>query len=61
MLWFVMGYGKRPPANKTQSGDGGGVWCNVSRYGLPGSGLIMRDTGGKLEAIDGESIRISDY
>lgn len=47
--------------NKTQSGDGGGVWCNVARYGLPGSGLIMRDTGGKLEAIDGESIRISDY
>lgn len=44
--------------DKTQSGAGGGVWCNVSRYGLPGTGLVVRDTGGKLEAIDGESIRI---
>lgn len=46
--------------NKTQSGAGGGVWCNVTRYGLPGTGLVMRDTGGKLEAIDGKAIRIEE-
>lgn len=44
--------------NKTQSGDGGGVWCNCSRYGLPGSTLIVRDTGGNRDFIEGEAIRI---
>lgn len=42
----------------TQSGDGNGVWCNVSRYGLPGSCVIMRDDGGKREPVDGEAVRI---
>lgn len=42
----------------TQSGDGKGVWCNCSRYGLPGSCLIVRDDGGKRDAIDGESVRV---
>lgn len=43
----------------TQSGSGAGVWCNVSRYGLPGSCTVLRgDDGGKREAIDGEAVRI---
>ena len=42
----------------TQSGDGKGTWCNCSRYGLPGSVLVLRDSGGRSEAIDGESVRI---
>ncbi|EIC82059.1 hypothetical protein [Serratia sp. M24T3] len=46
--------------DKTQSGAGGGIWCNVSRYGLPGTGLVMRDTGGKLAAIDGISVRVNE-
>ncbi|MER5129107.1 hypothetical protein [Serratia marcescens] len=44
--------------DNTQSGGGDGVWCNVSRYGLPGTCSLMRDTGGKRDAIDGESICI---
>ncbi|MGA8120395.1 hypothetical protein [Rouxiella badensis] len=43
----------------TQSGDGRGVWCNVSRYGLPGTCTVIRDDGGKHEAIEGEAVRIS--
>ncbi|PKB87510.1 hypothetical protein A8A01_24130 [Ewingella americana] len=42
----------------TQSGDGKGVWCNCSRYGLTGTVTVVRDTGGKREAIDGEAVRI---
>lgn len=42
----------------TQSGGGKGVWCNVSRYGLPGTCTVMRDDGGKRDAIDGKSVRI---
>lgn len=42
----------------TQSGDGKGVWCNCSRYGLAGTVTVVRDTGGKREAIDGEAVRI---
>ena len=42
----------------TQSGDGNGVWCNVSRYALPGSCVVMRDDCGKREAIEGEVVRI---
>lgn len=41
-----------------QSGSGRGVWCNVSRYGLPGSCTVLRDEGGKRDAIDGVSVRI---
>ncbi|SUP86391.1 hypothetical protein ACILPN_02085 [Yersinia wautersii] len=44
--------------NRTQSGGGRGVWCNVSRYALPGSCVVMRDDGGKREAIEGEVVRI---
>jgi len=25
----------------TQTGSGGGVWCNCSRYGLPGSVVLL--------------------
>lgn len=42
-----------------QSGDGKGVWCNCSRYGLPGSTVLLPDTGGKREAIEGESVRVA--
>ncbi|MGM1189341.1 hypothetical protein [Serratia liquefaciens] len=41
-----------------QSGSGRGVWCNVSRYALPGSCTVLRDDGGKRDAIDGETVRI---
>lgn len=42
----------------TQSGNGKGVWCRCSRYGLPGSCRIMRDEGGKHDATNAEVIRI---
>ncbi|MFM4125802.1 hypothetical protein AB8R75_13920 [Klebsiella quasipneumoniae subsp. similipneumoniae] len=44
----------------TQQGWGGapGVWCNVTRYGLPGSCLVVRDTNGADSAIDGECERV---
>ncbi|MEQ9940327.1 hypothetical protein ABRQ07_22430 [Pectobacterium polonicum] len=42
----------------TQSGDGNGVWCNCSRYGLPGQCTIVRDTGGADNAIECEAVRI---
>ena len=40
------------------SGDSAGIWCNGSRYGLPGVGAVVHDEGGKREAIDGESLRV---
>lgn len=43
----------------TQSGDGKGVWCNCSRYGLPGQCNVVRDDGDdRRPHIEGESIRI---
>ncbi|VEC02030.1 Uncharacterised protein [Cedecea lapagei] len=42
----------------TQSGAGKGVWCNCSRYGLTGTVSVVRDTGGKRDAIDGEAVRM---
>jgi len=45
--------------DSTQSGAGKGVWCNCCRYDLPGSCLVMRDDGGKGNAIDGETVRVS--
>ena len=45
--------------DRTQSGDGKGVWCNCSRYGLPGSTLITHDTGGNRDSLDGDFVRIS--
>ncbi|ECA2558153.1 hypothetical protein UJ79_00585 [Salmonella enterica subsp. enterica serovar Muenchen] len=44
----------------TQSGDGAGVWCNVSRYGLPGQCAVIRDSDGKKDAIDGECVRLHE-
>ncbi len=44
----------------TQSGDGAGVWCNVSRYGLPGQCAVVRDCDGKKGAIDGEYVCLSE-
>ncbi|EIC4352147.1 hypothetical protein LJS80_001075 [Salmonella enterica] len=46
--------------NVTQSGDGAGVWCNVSRYGLPGQCAVVRDDEGKKGAINGEYVRLSE-
>ncbi len=44
----------------TQSGDGAGVWCNVSRYGLSGQCAVVRDSDGKNGAIDGECVRLPE-
>lgn len=38
----------------TQPSSGRGVWCNVSRYGLPGKCAVTHDTDGKQDSIDGE-------
>ncbi|EAS6349110.1 hypothetical protein EAP62_10910 [Salmonella enterica] len=46
--------------NTTQSGDGAGVWCNVSRYGLPDQCAVIRDSDGKKGAIDGECVRLHE-
>lgn len=46
--------------NTTQPGDGAGVWCNVSRYGLPGQCAVVRAPEGKREAIDGEFVRLPE-
>ncbi|OYJ08505.1 hypothetical protein [Klebsiella pneumoniae] len=41
--------------NTTQSSaDSPGVWCNVTRYGLPGACKILLDTAGAEMAIDGD-------
>lgn len=56
LLEKVVSYEQRQ--DTTQSGDGNGVWCNYFRYGLPVSTVLLRDTGGKREAIEGESVRI---
>ncbi|ENZ0188245.1 hypothetical protein ACF97O_000090 [Citrobacter koseri] len=34
-------------------GDAPGVWCNVTRYGLPGTCQVVRDTAGGDRTIDG--------
>ncbi len=56
LLEKVISYEQRQ--DTTQSGSGAGVWCNVSRYGLPGSRAVLRDYGSKREAIDGEAVRV---
>lgn len=43
----------------TQSGDGKGVWCNCSRYGLPGQCAVVRDSVGADNSIDGECAVVS--
>ncbi|HCB0093315.1 TPA: hypothetical protein MYL60_004894 [Klebsiella variicola subsp. variicola] len=45
--------------NTTQgSANSPGVWCNVTRYGLPGLCLVSHDEYGDDGAIDGECERI---
>lgn len=44
----------------TQSNAGKGVWCNCSRYGLTGTVEVVRDGGGKREAIEGEVIKVTE-
>jgi len=57
LLEKVTSYEQRQ--NTTQSGDGKGVWCNCSRYGIPGTMILIRDTGGRRDAIEGEAVRVS--
>lgn len=48
--------------NTTQgSGDSPGVWCNVTRYGLPGQYRVVRDASGADDSIPGECVRINDH
>ncbi|WP_242365483.1 hypothetical protein [Yersinia enterocolitica] len=42
----------------TQSSSGRGVWCNVSRYSLPGKYAVTHDTNGKQDSIDGECVLV---
>ncbi|EAS0613671.1 hypothetical protein INA60_002671 [Salmonella enterica] len=58
LLEKIISYERRQ--DTTQSGDGAGVWCNVSRYGLPGLCAVVRDSDGKNDAIDGECVRLSE-
>ncbi|EJY9250250.1 hypothetical protein OHR01_005077 [Salmonella enterica] len=58
LLEKIISYERRQ--DTTQSGDGAGVWCNVSRYGLPGLCAVARDSDGKNGAIDGECVRLSE-
>ncbi|AYY32769.1 TPA: hypothetical protein MAF88_001235 [Klebsiella pneumoniae] len=45
--------------NTTQSSaDSPGVWCNVTRYGLPGSCRVIRDTSGADNSISGTCERV---
>ena len=45
--------------NTTQSSaDAPGVWCNVTRYGLPGTCRITRATGGDDNSLSGEYVRV---
>ncbi len=57
LLEKIISYERRQ--DTTQSGDGAGVWCNVSRYGLPGLCAVVRDSDGKNDAIDGECVRLA--
>jgi len=57
LLEKITSYERRQDA--TQSAVGKGVWCNCSRYGLPGSTLVLRDNGGNRAAIEGESVRVA--
>lgn len=56
LLEKVISYEQRQ--DTTQSGGGAGVWCNCSRYGLPGFCNLRRDDGGRREAIEGEAVRV---
>ncbi|MEF3760506.1 hypothetical protein [Escherichia coli] len=41
------------------SANSPGVWCNCSRYGLPGQCTVMRDTTGADNSISGDCVRVS--
>lgn len=57
LLEKVISYERRQ--DTTQSGDGKGVWCNCSRYGLPGQCNVVWDDGDdRRPHIEGESVRI---
>ncbi|EBC1279128.1 hypothetical protein G6T08_002064 [Salmonella enterica] len=58
LLEKIISYERRQ--DTTQSGDGAGVWCNVSRYGLPDLCAVVRDSNGKNDAIDGECVRLPE-
>ncbi|HAU2959184.1 TPA: hypothetical protein JC757_003003 [Salmonella enterica subsp. diarizonae] len=58
LLEKIISYERRQ--DTTQSGDGAGVWCNVSRYGLPGLCAVVRDSDGKNGTIDGECVRLPE-
>lgn len=56
LLERVTSYERRQ--DKTQgSAQAAGVWCKVSRYGLPGQVAVVRDSGGSI-AIEGEWCRV---
>jgi len=57
LLEKVVSYEQRQ--DTSQSGDSKGIWCNCSRYGLPSGTALLGDTGGKREAIEGESVRVA--
>ncbi|MDJ7445082.1 hypothetical protein ACQSFC_17160 [Salmonella enterica] len=55
-------YERRQNRKQSGNGDAYGVWCYVSRYGLPGQCAVMRDDGeDKIgSAIDGVCVRLSE-
>ena len=53
LLEKIMSYEQR-----SNAAGGDGIWCNCSRYGLPGRNIVVRDTGGKHDAIEGEWERL---
>lgn len=58
LLEKIISYERRQ--DTTQSDCGAGVWCNVSRYGLPGLCAVVRDSDGKNGAVDGECVRLPE-
>jgi hypothetical protein len=58
LLEKVTSYERRQ--DTTQNGDGKGVWCNCSRYGIPGQSKVVRDGGeSRRPHIEGESTRVN--
>ncbi|ECT1021314.1 hypothetical protein DPO11_14600 [Salmonella enterica] len=53
-------YERRQNTKQSGNSDHYGVWCNVSRYGLPGQCAVVRDSDGKNDAIDGECVRLPE-
>ncbi|EJA7720485.1 TPA: hypothetical protein G8M64_004944 [Salmonella enterica] len=55
-------YERRQNRKQSGNGDDYGVWCYVSRYGLPGQCTVMRDDGEGRNgiAINGECVRLSE-